>query len=233
LRQIAKPTRNIADAPWIEEFMDLNFTSLCFYLFAAVVVFAALRVITSRNPVHAVLYLVLAFFTTGMIWMLMQAEFLAIAIVVIYVGAVMVLFLFVVMMLDINIDRIREGFWRYLPVGLVVATIMVGEMSLVLNGRYFSAEYIAPPEAMAAQYSNTKELARLIFTDYAYPFEIASLILLVAMIAAVVLTHRQRNDSKRIDPAQQIAVQAKDRLVIHSIPAEKDEVEPPAGEPTK
>lgn len=202
--------------------MDVTFTSACFYLFAAVAVFAALRVITANNPVHAVLYLVLAFFSSGMIWMLMQAEFLALAIVLIYIGAVMVLFLFVVMMLDINVERIREGFWRYLPVGLIVALIMVGEMSLVVNGRYFHTEFVPAPEAMVASHSNTKELARLIFTDYAYPFELASLVLLVAMIAAVVLTHRPRREAKYIQPSQQIAVKAKDRLVIHAIPAETD-----------
>lgn len=210
--------------------MDLSFSTLCFYIFSAILVFAGLRVITARNPVHAVLYLVLAFFTAGMIWMLLQAEFLAIAIVLIYIGAVMVLFLFVVMMLDINIDKLREGFWRYLPVGLVVAIIMVMEMGMVLNGRHFSAESVPAPTPVSAQFSNAQELARLIFTDYAYPFELASLILLVAMIAAVVLTYRSRQSSRHIDPAAQIAVKAKDRLVIHSIPAETVATSSPTGE---
>lgn len=210
--------------------MDLSFSTLCFYIFSAILVFAGLRVITARNPVHAVLYLVLAFFTAGMIWMLLQAEFLAIAIVLIYIGAVMVLFLFVVMMLDINIDKLREGFWRYLPVGLVVAIIMVMEMGMVLNGRHFSAESVPAPTPVSAQFSNAQELARLIFTDYAYPFELASLILLVAMIAAVVLTYRSRQSSRHIDPAAQIAVKAKDRLVIHSIPAEPVATSSPTGE---
>lgn len=203
--------------------MAISFPTLCFYLFSAILVFAGLRVITARNPVHAVLYLVLAFFTSGMIWMLMQAEFLAIAIVLIYVGAVMVLFLFVVMMLDINVDKMREGFWRYLPVGLVVAAIMVAEMAMVLNGRYFRLENQPAPQAVDAGYSNAQDLARVIFTDYAYPFELASLILLVAMISAVMLTYRRRESIKHMDPAAQIAVKAKDRLVIHSIPAEKEE----------
>lgn len=203
--------------------MAISFPTLCFYLFSAILVFAGLRVITARNPVHAVLYLVLAFFTSGMIWMLMQAEFLAIAIVLIYVGAVMVLFLFVVMMLDINVDKMREGFWRYLPVGLVVAAIMVAEMAMVLNGRYFRLENQPAPQAVDAGYSNAQDLARVIFTDYAYPFELASLILLVAMISAVMLTYRRRESVKHMDPAAQIAVKAKDRLVIHSIPAEKEE----------
>ncbi|MBK9614849.1 MAG: NADH-quinone oxidoreductase subunit J [Uliginosibacterium sp.] len=213
--------------------MDLSFPTLCFYLFSAILVFSGLRVITARNPVHAVLYLVLAFFTAGMIWMLLQAEFLAIAIVLIYIGAVMVLFLFVVMMLDINIDKLREGFWRYLPVGLVVATIMVMEMGMVLNGSYFRADSVSPPATVGPQFSNSQALARLIFTDYAYPFELASLILLVAMIAAVVLTYRSRQNTRRIDPSAQIAVKAKDRLVIHSIPAELDAYAPTAGEPRK
>ncbi|MDO6386830.1 MULTISPECIES: NADH-quinone oxidoreductase subunit J [unclassified Uliginosibacterium] len=213
--------------------MDLSFPTICFYLFSAILVFAGLRVITARNPVHAVLHLVLAFFTSGMIWMLMQAEFLAIAIVLIYVGAVMVLFLFVVMMLDINIDKMREGFWRYLPVGLVVAGIMVAEMAMVLNGRYFSAEAIPAPAELDASASNTQALARLIFTDYAYPFELASLVLLVAMIAAVMLTYRRRESTRHIDPAKQIAVKARDRLVIHAIAAEKEEVTTGTGDSDK
>lgn len=205
--------------------MDLSFPTICFYLFSAILVFAGLRVVTSRNPVHAVLNLVLAFFTSGMIWMLMNAEFLAIAIVLIYVGAVMVLFLFVVMMLDINLDKMREGFWRYLPVGLVVATIMVAEMAFVLNGRYFRSADVQAPAIVDPSLSNTRELAKIIFTDYAYPFELASIILLVAMIAAVMLTYRRREGSRAIAPSEQIAVKAKDRLVIHSIPAEKEPVE--------
>ncbi len=205
--------------------MDLSFPTICFYLFSAILVFAGLRVVTSRNPVHAVLHLVLAFFTSGMIWMLMNAEFLAIAIVLIYVGAVMVLFLFVVMMLDINLDKMREGFWRYLPVGLVVATIMVAEMAFVLNGRYFRSADVQAPAIVDPSLNNTRELAKIIFTDYAYPFELASIILLVAMIAAVMLTYRRREGSRAIPPSEQIAVKAKDRLVIHSIPAEKEPVE--------
>jgi NADH-quinone oxidoreductase subunit J len=204
--------------------MAISFSTICFYIFSAILVFAGLRVITARNPVHAVLYLVLAFFTSGMIWMLMQAEFLAIAIVLIYVGAVMVLFLFVVMMLDINVEKLREGFWRYLPVGLVVASIMVAEMAMVLNGRYFDLEHLPAPQAVDASYSNTQALARIIFTDYAYPFELASFVLLVAMIAAVALTYRRREGVRHLDPAAQVAVKAKDRMVIHSIPSEKEEL---------
>ena len=202
--------------------MNSAFPTFFFYLFSAILVLSGLRVITARNPVHAALFLVLAFFTAGMIWMLMQAEFLAIGIVLIYVGAVMVLFLFVVMMLDINIDRLREGFWRYLPVGLVVAVIMVAEMALVLNGRYFQLEQMPAPASAPADYANTQELARIIYTDYAYPFELASLILLLGLVAAVMLTLRKREGMKYIEPSEQIAVKAKDRIVIHSIPAEKD-----------
>lgn len=201
--------------------MDLSFSIVCFYLFSAILVFASVRVITSRNPVHAVLNLVLAFFTSAMIWMLMNAEFLSIAIVLIYVGAVMVLFLFVVMMLDINVARLREGFWRYLPVGLIVALIMVSEMAFVLNGRYFRGPELQAPALIDPALSNTRELAKAIFTDYAYPFELASLVLLVAMIAAVMLTYRRREGSKAVDPASQIAVKASDRLVIHSLPASR------------
>lgn len=212
--------------------MDLSFSTICFYLFSAILVFAGVRVITSRNPVHAVLHLVLAFFTSGMIWMLMNAEFLAIAIVLIYVGAVMVLFLFVVMMLDINVDRLREGFWRYLPVGLVVATIMVAEMAIVLNGHYFHLDELQAPAMVDPDLSNTRELAKILFTDYAYPFELASIVLLVAMIAAVMLTYRRRAETRHIDPAAQIAVKAKDRLVIHRMEPVRNEV-PPAEEGSK
>jgi NADH-quinone oxidoreductase subunit J len=200
----------------------MNFSLFAFYAFAAILVFAGLRVITSRNPVHAALHLVLAFVTSGAIWMLMRAEFLAIAIVLVYVGAVMVLFLFVVMMLDINLDRVREGFWSYLPVGLVVGLLMVAEMAVVLNGAYFKLSNMPPPPAPPAGHSNTQELARALFTDYVYPFELASLILTVAMIAAVVLTLRRREGTKYTDPAKQVAVQAADRMRIVSMPVEKD-----------
>jgi len=210
----------------------MSFPTLCFYLFSAILVLSGLRVVTARNPVHAVLYLVLSFFTAGMIWMLLQAEFLAIAIVLIYIGAVMVLFLFVVMMLDINIDKLRQGFWRYLPVGLVVAGIMVAEMAMVLNGPYFQLKAMPAPQAVDPAYSNTQDLARVIFTDYAYPFELASLVLLVGMLAAVALTLRKREGTKHIDPAKQVAVRAKDRLVIHSVPAEKEEPAQPAEQAT-
>lgn len=189
----------------------MEFKTILFYVFSAVTVFAALRVITARNPVHAVLFLVLAFFNVAALWMLLQAEFLALALIMVYVGAVMVLFLFVVMMLDINIERVRRGFWHNLPLGALVGLLMVGEMAAVLSGRYFGLASL-PPQNLPANYSNTKELARLLYTDYAYPFEIASVILLVAIIAAVMLTLRGRKDNKAMQAADQIAVKSKDRM---------------------
>jgi NADH-quinone oxidoreductase subunit J len=191
----------------------MEFKTILFYIFSAVTVFAALRVITARNPVHAALFLVLAFFNVAGLWMLLQAEFLALVLIMVYVGAVMVLFLFVVMMLDINIERVRQGFWRNLPIGGLVGLLMVGEMAVVLSGRYFGLANL-PPQNLPANYSNTKELARVLFTDYAYPFEVASVILLVAIIAAVMLTLRSRKDNKAMHPSDQIAVKARDRLRI-------------------
>ena len=201
----------------------MEFKTIVFYAFATIMLFAALRVITARNPVHAVLFLVLVFFSAGGIWLLLKAEFLAIALIMVYVGAVMVLFLFVVMMLDINIERLRKGFWSYLPVGATVGGLMVAEMALLLSRKYFSAEALPGPTEEAV--SNTKELGRLLFTDYVYPFELASVILLVGIIAAVMLTLRHRKDVKHLDPAKQVAVKASDRLRIVQMQAEK---EPPA-----
>ena len=191
----------------------MEFKTILFYLFATVAIFAALRVITARNPVHAVLFLVLAFFNVAGLWVLLQAEFLALTLVMVYVGAVMVLFLFVVMMLDINIERMRKGFWSNLWVGLPVGLMLLGEMGVVLTGRYFGLANL-PPQNLPANHSNTKELARVLYTDYAYPFEIASVILLVAIIAAVMLTLRRRKDTKTMNPADQIRVKAKDRMRI-------------------
>ncbi|MET1085160.1 MAG: NADH-quinone oxidoreductase subunit J [Burkholderiales bacterium] len=199
----------------------MTFKLFIFYCFSAILLFAALRVITARNPVHSALYLVLAFVTSAGIWLLLEAEFLAITLVLVYVGAVMVLFLFVVMMLDINLDRLREGFWRYLPLGTVVALIMVAEMVLVLGGDYFGLGVMPAPPATPADYSNTKELGRLIYTDYAYPFELAAVILLVAIVAAIALTMRRRKDTKYVDPAKQVLVQPKDRVRLVSMPSEK------------
>jgi NADH-quinone oxidoreductase subunit J len=191
-----------------------------FYFFAAVLLFAALRVITSRNPVHAALFLVLAFFTSAGIWIQLQAEFLAIALVLVYVGAVMVLFLFVVMMLDINLARLRAGFWTYLPLGGLVALLLVIEMVLFLWASNFGPEGAPAPGPLPPGYSNTKELGRLLYTEYVYPFEIAAVILLVAIVAAIALTLRKRKNSKYIDPAEQVNVRREDRVRIVSMPAE-------------
>ena len=190
----------------------MTFQTFVFYFFSAILVFAALRVITARNPVHAALFLVLAFFTTAGIWVLLRAEFLAITLVLVYVGAVMVLFLFVVMMLDINLARLREGFWSYLPLGAVVALLLVAEMAIVLGGSYFGLAGSPLPPPLPEGYSNTKELGRLIYTEYIYPFEIAAVILLVAIVAAIALTLRRRRQVKYIDPAEQIAVTREDRV---------------------
>ena len=198
----------------------MNFETIVFYVFAAFTVFAALRVITARNPVHAALYLVLTFCSMSGIWMLLEAEFLAIALVLVYVGAVMVLFLFVVMMLDINLVQLREGFWRWFPFGAALAVIMVFQMYLVLGTRQ-TAETGATLAKHAAGYSNTKELGRLIYTDYVYPFELAAVLLLVAIVAAIALTLRRRRDVKSQNVAQQVAVKRADRVRIVSVLSEK------------
>lgn len=199
----------------------MDFKTAMFYLLATVMVVASLRVVTARNPVHAVLFLVLAFFNASGLWLLLNAEFLAITLVMVYVGAVMVLFLFVVMMLDINIDRLREGFWSYLPLGAPIGLLLVGEMAFVLGGRYFWPEAMPNPPPPVAGYSNTKELGRLLFTEYVYPFELASVILLVAIVAAILLTLRVRRDSKAQNPIQQIAVKASDRMRIVKMTPDK------------
>jgi len=199
----------------------MNYTTAIFYFFAAILVFAGLRVISSRNPVHAALYLVLAFFTAAGLWMLLEAEFLAIVLVLVYVGAVMVLFLFVVMMLDINLDKLREGFWDYLPIAGFVSVLLMIEMALILGARHFGNDVIATPAPKPAAYSNTKELGRLLYTDYVLAFELAAVILLVAIVAAIALTLRRRKDSKYIDPAEQVKVKRNDRLRIVKMQAEK------------
>ena len=192
-----------------------------FYFFAAVTVISAVSVVTVRNPVIAALFLVLTFFSTAFIWMLLEAEFLAISLVLVYVGAVMVLFLFVVMMLDINIARLREGFIRFLPVGIALALIMFGLIYIVISGDQFSLESIAKPIAKAADYSNTKALGSVLYTDYVFAFEVAAVILLVAIIAAITLTMRKRAETKYQNPSEQIKVQKQDRLRIVKMEAEK------------
>jgi NADH-quinone oxidoreductase subunit J len=188
-----------------------------FYFFASVTVLAALRVITARNPLHAVLFLVLAFVSSAGIWLLLEAEFLAIALVLVYVGAVMVLFLFVVMMLDINIEQLRKGFWHWLPLGALLAGLIVVQMAMVLGADEISAGKVAVQHA--ADYSNTKELGRLIYTEYVYPFEIAAVLLLLAMVSAIALTLRQRRDTKRQDISKQIKVRREERIRIVSVPS--------------
>jgi NADH-quinone oxidoreductase subunit J len=203
----------------------MTFNEIVFYAFSTILVLAALGVITSRNPVHAALLLVLAFCTSAAIWMQLQAEFLAITLVLVYVGAVMVLFLFVVMMLDINMARLREGFWTYLPLGGVVAALLVAEMVIVLGGRFAGFHDMPGPPPLPEGYSNTKELGRLIYTEYVYPFEIAAVILLVAIVSAIALTLRRRKESKYVDPAKQVAVRRQDRVRLVPMPVDKKEGE--------
>jgi NADH-quinone oxidoreductase subunit J len=199
----------------------MDFTYFLFFFFSVVLLGASAMVVVLRNPVHAALFLVVAFFNAASLWMLLSAEFLAITLVLVYVGAVMVLFLFVVMMLDINIDRVREGFWKNLPLALVVGGIMVAEMTAVLAGGYF--DLLPRPVALPAEYSNTKALGRVIYTNYAYAFEIAAVILLVAIIAAIALTHRKRHASKYQNPALQVKVRRQDRIRLLDLPVEKKE----------
>jgi NADH-quinone oxidoreductase subunit J len=194
------------------------FETIVFYAFGAVLLLSGLRVVTARNPVHGALFLVLAFFTAAGLWLLLRAEFLAIALVVVYVGAVMVLFLFVVMMLDINIERVREGFWRNLPLALVVGIIMVWEMVTVLAYRYWGTA----PRQLPANYSNTKELGRVLYTDYAFAFEVAAVILLVAIIAAIALTLRRRKDTRSQDVSEQLRARPSERMRLVSMPPEKE-----------
>jgi len=201
----------------------MEFKTFVFYFLAVIMVLAALRVITARNPVHAALFLVLTFFNAGGLWLLLQAEFLAVTLVMVYVGAVMVLFLFVVMMLDINLDRLREGFWSYLPVGALVGILMLVEMVMVLGGSYFGLEAMPAPAPVAADYSNTRELGRVLYTDYVYAFELASLVLLVAMVSAVALTLRKRKGLKSIPPSEQVAVRREGRVDLVKMQAEKDD----------
>ncbi len=185
-----------------------------FYFFAAILVMSALAMITVRNPVHAALFLVLAFFTSGALWILLEAEFLGITLVLVYVGAVMVLFLFVVMMLDINIAKMRAGYAKYLPVGLIVGAAMAAEMIIILSKSNFEHAQVS---AKPADYSNTQELGELLFTEYVYPFEIAGVILLVAIIAAITLTMRKRTVSKHQKPHQQISANKKERVKLVDI----------------
>jgi NADH-quinone oxidoreductase subunit J len=206
-----------------------------FYVFAALMLFAAFKVITARNPVHAALYLVLAFFQAAAIWILLKAEFLAITLVLVYVGAVMVLFLFVVMMLDINIDSMRQGFWRHFPLAGTVGAIIALEMSYVLMGGFREPPKIANAvaQAGAVQVSNTKELGKVLYSEYIYPLEIAAVILLVAIIAAIALTLRERKDSKSQNPSEQVRVKRADRVTLVKMKSVTPEIIAPAVEEKK
>ena len=196
--------------------------TIIFYLFAVTTVVSATAVVTVKNPVHAALFLVLTFFTSAVIWMSLEAEFLAISLVLVYVGAVMVLFIFVVMMLDINVARLREGFVRYLPLGLLVAGIMLLLMLNVVTSDVFVLEAGSEPVAKAADYSNTKALGAVLYTEHVFAFEIAAVILLVAIIAAISLTMRKRATTKYQSPSDQMKVRKEDRLRIVKMPANEE-----------
>ena len=199
----------------------MTFATFTFYAFAAILTFAALRVITTRNPVHAALWLVLSFFTAAGIWLLLQAEFLAIVLVLVYVGAVMVLFLFVVMMLDVNFEALRQHFRSYLPIAAGVGALVLFEMALVIVDSAVGHSATAPPLPAG---SNTRALGTLLYVDYVYPFEIAAVVLLVAIVAAIALTHRERRERKHQDPRWQVNVRREDRVRLVDLPSEK----PPA-----
>ena len=204
----------------------MEFKSALFYVFSAILVVAATRVITDRNPVHAALYLVLSFFTAAGLWMLVKAEFLSIVLVLVYVGAVMVLFLFVVMMVDIDTGKLRQNFWSYFPFAATVGAIIVLEMAAVLFRGFLVQDAQVP--AASANIGNTKELGKLIFTQYVFAFEVAAVILLLAIVAAVALTLRRRKDMKYFDPAAAVKVRREDRVRIVSVKAESERAAPAA-----
>ena len=197
----------------------MNFLLIVFFVFAVILVGASILVVTVRNPVKAALYLVLAFFSAACIWLTLEAEFLAITLVLVYVGAVMVLFLFVIMMLDIDLAQMRAGFVRYMPLGLIVGVAMAGELVLVVLAGEFDLDAVPRPGGHDAQYSNTRELGRVIYTDYVFAFEVAALILLVAIIAAITLTLRRRPETRYQRPQQQVRVRKEDRLRIVQMPS--------------
>lgn len=208
----------------------MNFHSIVFYIFAAMLVFSALRVITAKNPVHAAMFLVLSFFTAAGLWLLIYAEFLALALIMVYVGAVMVLFLFVVMMINLNMDGLRQGFWKHFPLAALIGVVIALEMSYVLMGGFRE-----PPKGLTASQAaaglstnNTMELGKLLYTQYIYPLEIAAVILLVAIISAIALTLRRRKDSRAVDPSVQVVVKARDRMEVVKLEATKAPVAPVA-----
>lgn len=199
----------------------MSFELILFYIFSAVLLVAAVGMVTVRNPVYAALCLIVCFFNSAALWIMLQAEFLGIVLVLVYVGAVMVLFLFVIMMLDVKREEQRESFGKYLPVGLTVAAVIAVEMILVLSRGNFSDPKIYTPQPLGADDSNTEQLGELLYTEYLYPFEIAGVILLVAIIAAIVLTLRTRPDSKSQDVEQQLRTKRADRVRIVPMEAEK------------
>jgi len=195
--------------------------NLLFYVFGAILVISALGVITARNPVHCALFLVSAFLNSAVIWLLLEAEFLAITLVVVYVGAVMVLWLFVVMMMDIDVEKLRQGFTRYAPLGAVIALVVVAQIATVVYVRRLGLEETVMAQPKPAGYSNTAELGQLLYTQYLWPFEVAAVILLVAIVAAITLTMRRRPGQKVQDVAKQVAVRAKDRIRVVKMDAEE------------
>lgn len=198
----------------------MELTTTIFYVFALVLVLSALKVITAKNPVHSALFLVLSFFTAAAIWMLLKAEFLAILLVLVYVGAVMVLFLFVVMMIDIDIEHLRRDFWTYVPLASVIGALIIGEMATVLVRNFIGTTVPLNNVVQGPDYSNTAALGKLIYTDYIYAFEVAGIILLVAIIAAVALTLRRRKDNKSQDVGEQLRTRRQDRVRLVSMPSE-------------
>ena len=209
----------------------MSFQEIVFFVLGAVLVLSALRVITARNPVHAALFLVLSFVAAAGLWLLLHAEFLAITLILVYVGAVMVLFLFVIMMLDINIDRLREGFWNILPIALPVAVLLLAIMGATLMGPYFGLSMRPPPPEVAEGYSNTRAIGMVLYTEYLYPFELAAVILLVAIVAAIALTLRTRKNTRNIDASVQVAATREGRVRLVSMPSEKKGVPAPPAEP--
>ncbi len=207
----------------------MSVTTGLFYVFSAVLLFAAFRVITARNPVHAVLFLVLTFFQASMVWMLLKAEFLSIILVLVYVGAVMVLFLFVVMMMDVNDEELRVGFWKHFPLAAVVGVVIALEMAATLMGGFRMVDDIpSAAAALGVSPDNTREIGKLLYTQYLYPLEVAAAILLVAMIAAIALTLRERKDSKYVSPSDQVRVKARDRMTVIKMPVTQLAQEPAA-----
>lgn len=205
----------------------MNVELALFYIFSAIMIFASVMVITIRKPVHAALFLVLAFFTCSGIWVLLEAEFLAITLVLVYVGAVMVLFLFVIMMLDVDLAPLKEGFTRYLPVGILISLVMVAELVLILGPERFGLGVMPDPVGHGADYSNTKELGRILYTVYVYPFELAAVILVVAIVAAIAITMRPQRQTKYLAPEKQLLAKRNDRVRMIKMQADKKNKQTP------